>query len=42
MKKIGDYDPFFVFLIFSSKRWLATKKKSQFQKWWHSSSGKIS
>jgi hypothetical protein len=27
MKKIGDYDPFFDFLIFSSKRWLGTKKK---------------
>jgi hypothetical protein len=27
MKKIGDYDPFFDFFIFSSKRWLATKNK---------------
>jgi hypothetical protein len=27
MKKIGDYDPFFDFFIFSSKRWLGTKKK---------------
>jgi hypothetical protein len=27
MKKIGDYDPFFDFFIFPSKRWLGTKKK---------------
>jgi hypothetical protein len=27
MKKIGDYDLFFDFFIFSSKRWLGTKKK---------------
>jgi hypothetical protein len=26
MKKIGDYDPFFDFFIFPSKRWLGTKK----------------
>jgi hypothetical protein len=42
MKKIEDYDPFFDFFIFSSKRWLGAKKKSQSQKWWQSSSGKIS
>jgi hypothetical protein len=27
MKKIGDYDTFFDFFIFSSKRWLGAKKK---------------
>jgi hypothetical protein len=27
MKKIGDYNPFFDFFIFPSKRWLGTKKK---------------
>jgi hypothetical protein len=27
MKKIGDYDPFFDFFIFPSKRWLGTTNK---------------
>jgi hypothetical protein len=27
MKKIGDYDPFYDFFIFSSKRWLGAKNE---------------
>jgi hypothetical protein len=26
MKKIGDYDPFFYFFMFQSKRWVGVKK----------------
>jgi hypothetical protein len=26
MKKLGDYDPFFDFFMFQSKRWVAVKK----------------
>jgi hypothetical protein len=29
MKKIGEYDPFFDFFIFSSKRWALVLAKKQ-------------